>query len=293
MRNSATAIAHHGELLQGVFRDEDGRLHRGLVTLPFAFKRSIALATRTTGTAVAIEPPSKTKALAAIKMLLEDKGLPAGGMSIKIQSNIPEGYGLGSSTADISAAIRALAMLFGMRIKARDIFRLAVMAEKASDGTMFSNRARLVCQREGITLEKYERELPEFSLLSINVAPDEPVSTLDYPAARYSDDEIAEFDELKKKLRRAVNNQDLIRLGRVATRSAVINQKHLPQPKFDELLKLAERREVVGLQVAHSGRMLGFMLPAGLRSSDRAVVNLEADLLELGFLPEFYPSLSH
>ena len=32
---TAEAIAHHGELLQGVFEGSDGRLHRGLLTLPF------------------------------------------------------------------------------------------------------------------------------------------------------------------------------------------------------------------------------------------------------------------
>lgn len=34
------AIAHHGELLQGVFEGEDRRLHRALLTLPLAVKQS-------------------------------------------------------------------------------------------------------------------------------------------------------------------------------------------------------------------------------------------------------------
>ncbi|TIV97685.1 MAG: hypothetical protein E5V77_12645, partial [Mesorhizobium sp.] len=36
------AIGHHGELLQGVFEDTDGRLCRGLITLPFASRQSTA-----------------------------------------------------------------------------------------------------------------------------------------------------------------------------------------------------------------------------------------------------------
>jgi len=34
-------LAHHGELLQGVFEGEDGRLHRGLVSLPLATQQSM------------------------------------------------------------------------------------------------------------------------------------------------------------------------------------------------------------------------------------------------------------
>src|SRR3546814_10991721 len=34
------AMAHHGELLQGVFEGDDGRLHRGLITLSLAAQQS-------------------------------------------------------------------------------------------------------------------------------------------------------------------------------------------------------------------------------------------------------------
>lgn len=36
------AIAHHGELLQGVFEGHDGRLHRGLLTLPYPLRTATA-----------------------------------------------------------------------------------------------------------------------------------------------------------------------------------------------------------------------------------------------------------
>ena len=49
---TAVAIAHHGELIQGVFKDDGGRLHRGLVTLPIAGLRSEARFARSDADAV-------------------------------------------------------------------------------------------------------------------------------------------------------------------------------------------------------------------------------------------------
>lgn len=38
---TGSAIAHHGEILQGVFPDEAGHLHRGLITLPCSAFESV------------------------------------------------------------------------------------------------------------------------------------------------------------------------------------------------------------------------------------------------------------
>jgi len=48
-------------------------------------------------------------------------------------------------------------------------------------------------------------------------------------------------------------------VGRAATASAQINQRHLPKPQFDKCLKLAERVEALGVQVAHSGTLVGLL----------------------------------
>ncbi|RWE76169.1 MAG: kinase, partial [Mesorhizobium sp.] len=51
---TGTAIAHHGELIQGVFKDDGGRLHRGLVTLPIAGLRSEATFARSDDDAILV-----------------------------------------------------------------------------------------------------------------------------------------------------------------------------------------------------------------------------------------------
>lgn len=288
MYASASSIGHHGEIIQGVFRDGEDRLHRGLVTLPFVPRHSIALARSTNSATVEIEPKHKRKALQAIEMFLERVNQDATGIHVTIKSNIPEGFGLGSSTADIVSSVGATARLLGASVKSRDLFQLAVQAETASDGIMFLKWPHLVCQREGRVLERYKWRLPRFSLLSFNAAPNDPVDTLDYTAARYSDDEIDEFQVLRALLRRAFKKQDLALLAEVATRSAIINQRHLPQPHFNEILEIVRDAKAPGLQVAHSGRMIGIILRPEWRYHSRSVQTIQRELLHLGFFPEYH-----
>ncbi|WP_117193984.1 GHMP family kinase ATP-binding protein [Rhizobium terrae] len=290
MRASALANGHHGEILQGVFRGSDEHLHRGLVTLPFGSRYSIAVAEPVAGGEVVLQPDHKTKSREAARLFLSQIGYSGPGMKLTVRSNIPEGFGLGSSTTDIIATVRAAAKFVGWNLKASTIFKLAVRAETASDGTMFSGKPRLVCQREGTVLERYKQKLPSFSLISVNAAPDAPVDTLVHPPARYTRDEIAEFDELRKLLRRSLHRGSLRDLGEVTTRSAMINQRRLPQPNFDALLELSRSAGAYGLQVAHSGRMIGILLDPRVDRRDKLVQHIQAELLQLNMFPEFHRS---
>jgi uncharacterized protein involved in propanediol utilization len=290
MHASGFAIGHHGEILQGVFRGEDSRLHRGLVTLPFPPRYSIAVAEPIDGIEVLVRPKHKTKSGAAARLLLGGIGYTGRGIKVTVNSNIPEGFGLGSSTTDVVATIRATARLLGLQLEASTIFRLAVRAEVASDGTMFTGNPRLVCPREGTVLERFESRIPEFSLISVNVAPNHPVDTLAHPPTRYTGDEIREFGDLRKLLRRALENGSLDELGEMATRSAVINQRYLPQPHFDSLLELSQSTNAFGLQVAHSGRMVGMFLDPRLEKEDKSVEHIQRELLRLNLFSEFFRS---
>ncbi|RUX22334.1 kinase, partial [Mesorhizobium sp. M7A.F.Ca.US.011.01.1.1] len=105
---TAAAIGHHGELIQGVFKDDGGRLHRGLVTLPIAGLRSEASFARSDNDAVVVNPDHKVKASAAARLTLDFLNVTGGG-ELTLQSAIPVGHGYGSSTADVVASIRAVA----------------------------------------------------------------------------------------------------------------------------------------------------------------------------------------
>lgn len=105
------AIAHHGELLQGVFEDDRGCLHRGLVTLPLDRLRSTADLVLEEGGHLSVEPRGRVKPLRAAQLAAEHSGYPE-------LSGRPRylGHGYGSSTADEIASIRAVAATAGERL---------------------------------------------------------------------------------------------------------------------------------------------------------------------------------
>lgn len=287
MQNSHIAIAtgHHGELVQGAFTLSDGRVTHGLVTLPYAEAWTIAYARRASHHGLLVRPEGRPKTLEALSIIKQRYGLDDDGIVIDLMSNIPTGFGLGSSTTDIVAASRAFSGLLGIRLKKKELFQLAVSAESASDGTMFGQKARLVAHREGYVIERFSRPLPRFALISINVDPGSPVNTNEMKRPAYSEVEIKEFDTLRKRLRTAIDKQDLVETGYVATRSAIINQRYLPQPHFAKIVETGEKHNMVGIQVAHSGRVVGVMLRPETRSKD--VAALMETLKSIGLNTQF------
>lgn len=255
----AHAIGHHGELVQGVFEDDQCRLHRGLVTLPLDSLRSTVRLTIDGSERLEVDPTDRTKARSSVLLTLAHLGLPAVGGHLSIKSNIPVGHGYGSSTADVVASIRAVAAAFGTKLPPLSISRLAVAAEIAADATAFETEALLFAQREGEVLEHFGGALPPFILLGFRVDGSGTVDTLDLPAARYDLEEIQQFRVMRGMVARSVQHQDVHLLGRAATLSATISQRHFPKPCFEFVTDLLKHPGVLGLQVAHSGTLYGLL----------------------------------
>lgn len=266
---NGVAIGHHGEIFQGVYANGSGKLRRGLVSLMSGAFRSEAVFYPNVSGTVTIEPAWKVKAAHASELTLEHCKAPTSGGHLIIKNNIPSAWGLGSSTSDVTAAIRAVGEAFGHTLSPQIVADLAVRAEIASDPVMFSDRAVLFAQREGVVLEDFSQHLPPLEILGFNTDP-AGYNTLGAPPARYSWWEIEAFRPLIGLLRKAVNTQDPRLVGHVASASARINQRHLPKPHFDELEALTTQVGAVGLQVAHSGTVVGLLFdPAAANVNDR------------------------
>lgn len=257
------AIAHHGELLQGVFEDDQCRLHRGLVTLPLDSMRSTAVLVLEASGNLHVEPGSHVKALRATRLALEYLGHPTLGGSLSIESDIPVGHGYGSSTADVVSSIRAVAAAFGVKLLPSTVSRIAVAAETAADAIAFESAAVLFAQREGVVLEHFGGSLPPVVLVGFKANAAAAINTVELAPARYCAEEIQLFRALRGMVARAVRYQDPRLLGRVATLSAHVSQRHLPKPHFGFVNDLAHHHHACGVQVAHSGTLIGIMLDAG------------------------------
>jgi uncharacterized protein involved in propanediol utilization len=261
------AQGHHGELLQGVFDDGTGRLRRALVTLPAPDRGSRAIFYPSDRHWGVVGAPGLTKVRrAAILALRELAGhpAPAKGGQVEIISDLRPGIGMGSSTSDVTATIRAVADYHGVRLSREEVGRLAVLAECAADSIMIDDRVVLFAHRDGVVLETLGHRLPPMLVVGCDTAPGTQVDTLGLPPAEYDDREVGVFGVLRGALRRAVGTGDLALLARVATASARVNQRFLAKPALEELLALGQRHGALGVQVAHSGTVAGLIFPPAL-----------------------------
>ncbi len=67
-------------------------------------------------------------------------------------------------------------------------------------------------------------------------------------------------ESLLDDFQKACQNQDLLALGQVAIRSALLNDQRLPKPFLSNLLSFVEEWGLLGLNVAHSGSVVGLWI---------------------------------
>lgn len=282
-RGVGSASAHHGEILQGVFRNDKGHLKRALVTLQCPQWKSYAtFRPSSRQTDITCTPGMWKARCAAILSMREfstDRSQVTGGC-VEIRSDIPRGIGMGSSTADVTATIRAIADFHGVTPTAEEIGTIAVEAECASDPIMIDDRVVLFSHREGTVLEIFGGQLPSMIVVGCNADPATgSIDTIALPPAVYSAADIEIFHSLRSELRVAVATGDVARLARVATSSAVISQRFLPKPTFDFLLDLFKRAGGCGIQVAHSGTVAGVIFDSRrddvMEGVDRCAAEIE------------------
>jgi len=278
--------AHFGEIFQGQVKDELGNLRRCLVTLPCKELQSHAIFIPDSGGQIAVDPSYKLKAKRAVEITLKALSVSTIGGKLIIESNIKDGKGNGGSTADCVAAALAAADTVNNSLREDELARLVVEAEGASDSTMFS-QAVLFAQREGAVLEYYPSAIPSFEVLGVDTDVNGSIDTLLQPCPSYSLRELRIFETLRTDLTHAIRTHDIKLLARVATASAIVNERVLPKPLFAEIRALAYRAGALGVAVAHSGTILAILLNPYDDLLERRIDTLESNLRKLGMTAFF------
>ncbi|GAA1198369.1 GHMP kinase [Prauserella alba] len=282
------ACSHHGELVQGVFLDTRGHRRRALVTVPVLHRRAHAEFRPDSHGLFTVTPGDRTKALDAARLTAAfctagaARTTPGG--HLRLHGDVPVGIGMGSSTSDTIATIRAVAASFDTTLAPERIAALAVQAERACDPVMLDERPRLFAQREGRVLEELGAALPAVIILGCITGGGEPVDTLGFDRAAPPEDEVYAFEHLRSLLRNAVAESDAAQLGRVCTISARYNQRILPKEELPELERIADREGAAGVQVAHSGNVAGLVFDAAVPDIDDRL-RRAARLLESSGIP--------
>ena len=260
-RAESACITHHGELLQGAVRSE-GRIMPCLVSLPRRDRIATCRAELFESDRLEVVPPWKRKARRAARILLERCGRPHATGRLVLSSQVEAGLGLGSSTADVVAAIRACAAALGVSLSAEEVAAIAAEAELAVDPVMFERRALLFAQRSGRVLEDWGDWYPAFAVFSCRLAPPEVrIDTLSLPQIG-ADAELRRFAEILDIARDGFRRRDPAAIAGAATLSAALNQSRVALVRFEALRRLADECGALGVQVAHSGVVGGALLDA-------------------------------
>ncbi|MBI5173977.1 MAG: hypothetical protein SFV17_12255 [Candidatus Obscuribacter sp.] len=250
------SFSHHGELMQGLFRRADRTPVRALITLPSPQHKTEATF-YPDRSAVIRAPQGRTKAARAAEITLRTLRRADTGGRLEIESNIEIGAGLGSSASDVTATILAVAKSANIKLKNSEIAKIALAAESAYDPVVYGNRPLLWAQREAEIVEDFGDQLPALAVLGFSLG--SGVDTLAFKMPDYTPHEQEVFELLRSTFRRAIKTGNLDLIGRVATRSAEINQRYLEKPHFEELKDIVSTCGALGLQVSHTGSIVGML----------------------------------
>ncbi len=198
------------------------------------------------------------KALIALKKACDHFNVDIGKIHIKIESEIPIGKGMASSTADIVGVLVAVASYANKDVDPVWLGQVAASIEP-TDNIMFENWI-LFDHLNGEVVESLEW------IDGLKVIVLEMDQTIDTKKLR----ETGAFDKSTKPkpsraldlLRGAIKNRDLALLGKAMNLSALENQSVLHKPYLDLIIELATECGMIGVNTSHSGTVLGVVFTA-------------------------------
>jgi L-threonine kinase len=238
-----------GELLQGVLNDRPF-----LVTLPIPNLQSNAVFVPYPTEDRIIGSPLKTKAVYACEKLVGIFGVETGGL-LYIDSNIPTGKGMASSSADIVASLRAIADSYSLPLTENLISDIASEIEP-TDGVMYEG-VIAYDYINGQLIESFG-SMPPFGIIGIDVGGSVDTIQFNQQPKNYNYQERTLFCNAYDLIKIGIKNNDLIPICKATTMSAYMNEAILPKSYLYEFEKLASICNG-GLIVAHSGTMLGIL----------------------------------
>ncbi|MFX3623865.1 MAG: kinase [Ectobacillus sp.] len=239
-----------GELVQGVLDERPF-----LITLPIPALRSKAIFIPDTTDSRIIGSCSNKKAIEACKKLCQWFDVKEGGR-LRIDSNIPVGKGMASSSADIVAAMKAVAHSYSLPLT-EEMISLVASEIEPTDGVMYQG-AVAYDYIHGQLIESFG-SLPPFLLIGVDTGG--IVDTLQFNrlAKPYDRQDRNQFTEAYELARAGIKQKNMAYICKAATMSAHINQKILPKPYFHEFERLSRACQG-GLVIAHSGTVMGILL---------------------------------
>lgn len=247
----ASAPATCGELAQGLL---DGTLV--MVTCPIDLYATATVAL-SKGSGRVYSPANAPKARRAVALTLACLGRTDLDARLSFAGQIPRKKGMASSTADVAAAIRATAAALDAPLPVRRQADLALAVEP-SDGVMLPGIA--LFDHKGGRTARSLGEPPPMRVLVLEFADTvdtEAFNALDHGAELRR--QAARFQKAVELITAGLRHGDVELIARGATQSALAHQGMLPKPQLPAVLAFGRAAGAVGVNVAHSGTVMGLM----------------------------------
>jgi L-threonine kinase len=264
-----TAVGTCGEIVQG-FTSESVPFH---VTCPISKTATVTVAVRPAPefTITQIEPrfSKLAQALRQTSSLLELEPLE---IRVEHWSDLDIGKGMGSSTADIVAASRALAATADQTLSPAQLAKIATSIE-SSDGSMYPGIV-VFNQKTGDVLEEFAW-WPQFGILMVT-----PPQVFNTESANFSGKQRygPEFEKILSDLHEAASRRDISAFAEAASHSAAINQQFVPNPYYALLEDRINDFGALGINIGHTGTVLGLLFDASDGSAMKAAATAAVEL---------------
>lgn len=260
---TGTAFGTFGELLQGVHADNDLDF---LVTFPID-RRSKVILQPDSSRELKVVPEFKQKSVQLAARLLEYFSLPCKGLLL-IESDLPIGKGLASSSADLLATARAIESCYGIDIPI-SLLQTFMAEIEPTDGVMYPGVVSFYHRK--VELGEIFGPMPRLTVVAVDKGGE--VDTIEYNRLRkpYTSEEKLEYTYLMNRLKIAFQEQDVYTIGQVATRSTIMNQSRQEKRSLKHLLQLSHEQGALGIVNAHSGTFIGLLFWKEDRDYERKV----------------------
>jgi uncharacterized protein involved in propanediol utilization len=263
-----------GELLQGVLPGDNRHF---MVTLPVAAWSTARFRYLPDHESVTVRPRRKLKSARVAALALAMAGRPGGG-HLDVHSDLPEGKGMASSSADLVATVRAVMRAIGEPVTS-DLIESLLRRIEPSDGVMYDEIVEY--DHRNVRLREALGVLP--SMIVVAYDQGGQVDTIRFNTTMRIPDETEreEYARLLATARDAIRDVDLETVGRVATRSTELNALRTARPALETLQRVCRDIDGLGVVCAHSGTMLGILIHRDQQTSSK----VDAALSACGLLP--------
>ena len=269
-----------GEFVQGVLDNEE-YLSSYAINL-------FSVATLEEGKEVINTGPTKSRK--AMELVFEKFNIPveeSKKISLNINSQIPIGKGMASSTADIGATIKATLSMLGKSLTGEEISKLAVKIE-ATDSLLLNRHS--IFNPLTADIKKYMGGIENAKVVILE--PDDILDTKsirmtpNYRMYKMQNKEI--IKESFSLLDEGLARNDLSLVGKACTYSSLANENIHKKPFLKEIIEVSNKFECYGVNIAHSGTVIGILMDKEM--DDKRIIQYLRDVEISKYYKKIYTS---